>query len=87
MNLKINKDTFKNEHVSRANVNVTMYHGNMNDFVLLDKLIQICFDYKNITAYSEIINLNEKKIVKMPKHEDKYKSIIDNSLSIRLFKN
>ena len=87
MNLKINKDTFKQTHEINAEINIIMRKGNLKDYILIEKLVHICNNYKSFIIACEIIQLNKKKVIKMPKCEEHYESIIDNTLSVTIFKN
>ena len=62
-------------------------HSRITDFALLRQVIDICSKHASKRHFCEIINIGTHKITKVPEEVKEYEKVIENELSILIFKN
>ena len=78
----------KTQEKTLKDVSVTLSEtSSITDFALLQRLVQTRDMHIVKTAYCELLNLGNGTISYVPEDEKVYESVIENELSILLYKN
>ena len=73
-------------NLEEVNIRLTE-HSRITDFALLRQVIDLCSYHQIKPQVCEIVNIGTKEITNVPIEEKEYEKVIENELSILIFKN